>query len=706
MAAAKEPEDAQSDRGTNSDNSTNEYTYGTSDGSDEGRRLLVGSEGREPMRFINPVRLMRYLERKKSAGRTPTRRTRSAIESIFNATFSVSPNNFIFVDRFYAWIYFTVTLWLENYLMVRGVRVDSGHTVLLKDTADPSMWLWRVYTRYLPIAMLVDSIILFCFFKVDDKGRAISNLADMGLLLRHIVKTIMREPRVTMRITQYPYPGHVFESQQVVTLLLVPVLAPTLIINAFRDWSLAGACVFNFVMYPMFFLNVQHAHPAFLVGREVLPTSSGWMIAGIAPLVLRAMIILNERAMAILVKSKKNGIDSVIIRSGPFFRIWRRATYALAPMTSSERMAMWNRKRCDSSKTQGAVSHEDLVAIAQAMNVTFDDLSEMLDGIRITVQPEQKGNRNRRAVESFIRAFAQTYDDQIEQNRYASIDINVTRQELWLRGIPIRADIDSIVERLQSAAQACADFSDLSISTVTFASVKCKITYSRVSGPLHFMHTATTSVKNPCALVGSTVVAIALGSGHVVGFMGKTGGSLISARVGSGSSLPAMGGRAVRWIGKSVGTSYPKQSSGNERDFVSRRADKRPMGEHDDDELHSDDMESYELTVLSLYAPWHLADQGHFEFQLAADDGSLSGAYAMMVTSNEAVIEEMNAAFAYKYLSVSERKFLLVVAHTLADEYDERVERQVANIARTRNLPHLACALEHRRDTHEKSISS
>ncbi|CEF98196.1 hypothetical protein OT_ostta06g00135 [Ostreococcus tauri] len=65
MAAANEPEDAQSDRGTNSDNSTNEYTYGTSDGSDEGRRLLVGSEGREPMRFINPVRLMRYLERKK-----------------------------------------------------------------------------------------------------------------------------------------------------------------------------------------------------------------------------------------------------------------------------------------------------------------------------------------------------------------------------------------------------------------------------------------------------------------------------------------------------------------------------------------------------------------------------------------------------------------------------------------------------------------
>lgn len=686
-------EDAHSDAEDAEGRWTNTNT--TSEGDSDGSGGL-----RELRRFIHPAVLKHVLAGKKSeaeAGRTSGRRLRRAAEWLITSTLSVSSNNVLHVHRFYAWMYFTFALLLENYLMVRGVRISGQTRIGLDATADPKLWLRGVYTRYLPMALAIDYFVLFMFFDVDEHGRARKDVADLGLFIRHVVKSIMRQPLVTMFVTGYPYPGHCFESAQVVTLLLSPVLSPIAMLDAFQSLRmLLCVCAVNFILYPSFFLEIRAVHPEFLVNRDVSPNATGWMTATFAPIALRAWLLFKCRLQEFR-EPPKNGIDTFFITRGVFFRLWRRLTDTMAPEYFNRRMSLWHTSNAPSSQESDHVRKEDVEAVAEELNMPSKELCEVLDGVRVMFLPIQTGFLQKRALKHLMQTFMETYREDMER-AFASVQIDFRRQEIWLRGIPLRPNVDRMADRLRLCVKEMAATGlaqHLSIRTVSCSTLKYRIKLSHVGAPLHFMHTSTCETQD-CSIVGSTVVAIAKGSAHVVRFIGKNLESIsMTARVGSGSLLPALGGRHLKWIGGDEVTKFDVSMQQGQQNKLPAK--------DDDDELLSDDVESYQITTVALLAPWRRPGLGHFEVQGATVDGDISSAYGLIVTTNDALIEEINARFAHKILSSSDRVFILLVGHALGGECSERVEQLLANIARARSLPALAHVLDHLRDERRAS---
>jgi len=667
------------------------WTNTTSDGDSDGSGGL-----KELRRFIHPAMLKHVLAGRKRelevSGRVKSWLGR-ALERLITSSLSVSSNNVLHVHRYYAWMYCSFVLVLENYLMVRGVRI-SGQTIIgLEDTASPSAWLRGVYTRYLPLAAAIDYFVLFMYFDVDAHGRARKEMADVGWMIRQVSKAIMRLPPITLLITGYPYPGHCFESAQVTTLLLSPVLSPIFLMDAFdRLHVLLCVCAFNFILFPLFFLQHGAAHPGFVVGRDLSLRTKDWIVVTLAPIVLRAWLSILRRFRESR-NPPKNSIDTFFITRGLAFRCWRRFTDAWAPARLNQTLARWHNSDADYLQESDGVRKDDVEAVAHELNMQSKELCEVLDGVRVMFLPIQTGFLRRRAMRHLMQTFMETYREEIMEDKFASVQIDFGRQEIWLRGMSLRPHVDRMADRLRLCVKetTAAGFAQhLSIRTVSFSTMKYRIEFSHVGAPLHFMHTSTCETQY-CSVVGSTVVAIANGSAHVVRFIGKNLKSTpITARVGSGSTLPALGGRQLKWISGDEVTQFNVG--------VQKGKHMKLPAKDDDDELLSDDVESYQITTLALLAPWRRSAPGHFEVQGATMDGDVSSAYGLIVTTDDDLIEEINTRFAHKILSLSDRIFILLVGHALGGECSERVEQILANIARARSLPVLAGVLDHLRD--------
>jgi hypothetical protein len=650
---------------------------------------------------MKPAAVLQYLERDNRRRNRATRGEKAgfferAVRRVSSAilwyVLGMSPGHGLNVRRFYMWIYFVAALMLENYLMCRGVRVQGVAHVSLNDAQDPSLFLKGLYTRYLPLATIIDYVILFCFFRIDVHGRPMHDLEDTGILIRHIVKSVMRHPTVTLIIVGYKYSGHSFDPAQIVTLLVAPPLMAMRIISAMETFRAALACcVLNFILYPTFYIGLDNIAPVYR-GIRMHFSVKGWVIATLAPLAFRYHLNAMSRVAAYLrgrlsLSLVTTGLDAFAVRRGFLFKAWRRATdkYLLGKDTQKSDLSEFKMR---SSSTLG-ISVQEVAHISEELHMSAQEMRARMDGVRVAFRPKQTNRQNRESMKRQLTRFAELFTDEVNASPSKSVDIDFSEQEVWLRGIEListqNGEFAMFLKKLQSTSR-----NECVIQVDVFARNQ-RDTFARVQGPLKFMHVGTQSTQSvaPC-IVGSSAVAVAVGSARAITFIGRRlNESDMTVRVGSGSTRPAMGGRPMKRL----------RASTRPRRDARKIIDSELITNLDDAALHavserSDDFETYEVTISVLStASRQLNEQGHFVFQASNETNGTSQVFPIIASSHVEMVTELNRHFGLRPIRSSERIFLLAVGHALAGEYSRDVVGRLIRVAYGQELTHLAAAL-------------
>lgn len=654
----------------------------------------------EARRFIKPAAVLQYLERdNRRRNRAPRgekaglfeRAVRRVSSAILWYVLGMSPGHGLNVRRFYMWIYFMVALTLENYLMCRGVRVQGVAHVTLNDTQDPSLFLKGLYTRYLPLATIIDYVILIGFFRIDVHGRPMHDFEDAGILIRHVVKSVMRHPAVTLNIVGYKYSGHSFDPAQIVTLLVAPPLVAMALISAMERFKAELACcVLNFILYPTFYVGLDNIAPIYR-GIRMHFSVKGWVVATLAPLALRYHLNAMSRVTAYLrgrlsLSLVATGLDAFAVRRGLLFKAWRRATdkYLLGKDTQKSDLSEFKMR---SSSTLG-ISVQEVAHISKELHMSVQEMRAHMDGVRVAFKPKQT-NRQKESMKRQLTEFAELFTDEVNASPSKSVDVDFSAQEVWLRGIELintpNGEFAMFLKKLQSTS------SNECVTQVDVFTRNQRDTFVRVQGPLKFMHVGTQSTQAvaPC-IVGSSAVAVAVGSARAITFIGRRlNESDMTVRVGSGSTRPAMGGRPMKRL----------QAATRPRREARKMIDVELITNLNDADLHavserSDDFETYEVTISVLStASRQLKEQGHFVFQASNETNGTSQVFPIIASSHVEMVTELNRHFGLRPIRSSERIFLLAVGHALAGEYSRDVVGRLIRVAYGQELTHLAAAL-------------
>lgn len=642
-----------------------------------------GGDKRPARRFIEPAKMVRYLEANERYRRgvgSKSGRTRSFFMSFI---LGMTPSDGLNARRFYAFVYFIVALILENYLMVRGVRTSEGSVVPLRATENPGKFLRGVYAKYLPLATFIDLFVIVMFFNIDSHGRPIRYKEDIGMIVRLIVKTIMRHPAVSLAIIGYNYPGHTFTSKQVMVLLLSPEIVPMTILDAYGGLlATAVLCFTNFALYPTFFIGLSHALPVYRARTNLQFSAYAWLGVTFAPLVCFTLKKAQRHLRMRNSVSVQGTLDSFHVRHGALFQMWRRATCSFTLDRYEEQVE--RRENGDARVARIEIDDQDLNNLAKSAGWDADALKDSMDGFCVSFRPLRPWRREH--VKAIISKFVHSFRDVIDAHPWMSIHFNIKDQEVWFRGYAVKDDPARVEEWLQQHLAPHFPLRDNSITFIEVLTTRWRHTFSRVSGPLKFMHTDACCVETESpTVVGSSVVAMAVGSVYAVTFAGEKLDIVdMTAHVGGGSVLPRVRRRNDSHLRPLF--------RGLVRYFSPRFFAQN--GSVDDDSSHSIQVLEVAISLLGKIRR-SAKDQGHLVFQAVGESG-MSRAYPIIVTSNLEVIEELNARYAHTCLTTSSRVFLLLVGHALAGECSADITHGLEHIARVRELPRLSRALSRR----------
>ena len=643
-----------------------------------------GGDKRPARRFIEPAKMMRYLEANERYRRGVGSKSGRARSFLMSFILGMTPNDGLNARRFYTFMYFSAALILENYLMVRGVRTSEGNFVPLQATENPGKFLRGLYTRYLPLATFVDLFVVVTFFNIDSHGRPILYKEDIGMIFRLVIKTIMRHPAVSLTIIGYNYPGHTFTSKQIVLLLLSPEIVPMTILDAYDGLlAIAVLCFTNFALYPTFFIGISRALPVYRAQTNLQFNAHAWLGVTFAPLVCFTLKKVQRHLCMRNSVSVQGTLDSFFVRHGALFQIWRRATCSFTLDRYEEQVE--RRANGDARVARIEMDDQDLNNLAESAGWDADALKDSMDGFRVSFRPLRPWRREH--VKAIISKFVDSFRDVIDAHPWMSIHFNIKDQEVWFRGYAVKDDPGRVEEWLQQHLAPNFPLRDNSITSIEVLTTRWRHTFSRVSGPLKFMHTDAFCVETESpTVVGSSVIAMAVGSVYAVTFAGEKLDIVdMTARVGGGSVLP----RVRRHNDSHM---RPLFLGGLVRYFSPRFFAQN--GSVDDDSSHS--IQVLEVAIALLGKIRRSAkDQGHLVFQAVGESG-ISHAYPIIVTSNLEVIEELNARYAHTCLTTSTRVFLLLVGHALAGECSADISHGLEHIARVRELPCLSRALSRR----------
>ena len=638
-------------------------------------------------RFIEPAKMVRYLEANERYRRGGGSRNGRKPSSFFlTYVLGMTPNDGLNARRFYTFLYFFVALILEHYLMLRGTRTVEGTFVPLRDTEDPGKFLRGLYTKYLPLATLIDLFVIVMFFNIDSHGRPIRYKEDIGMTIRLIIKTIMRHPAVTLAIIGYNHPGHTFHSKQVVVLLLSPEIVPMIILDAYSGLlTSAVLCFTNFALYPTFFIGLSRALPVYRARSNFQFNMYTWLGVTFAPLICFTLKKVHRHLRMRNSVSIQGTLDTFFVRHGALFQIWRRATCSFTLDRYEEQVQ--RREKGDARVARIEMDDQDLNNIAESVGWKVENLKDSMDGFRVSFRPLRPWRRER--IKAIICDFVESFRDVIDAHPWMSIHFNIKDQEVWFRGYAVEDDPSRVEEWLQRHVAPHFPLRDSSITSIEVLTTRWRHAFSRVSSPLKFMHTDAFRVETESpTIVGSSAVAMAVGSVYAVTFAGEKLDVVdMTARVGGGSVLPRVrrhNDRHLRsadsFLGGLVRYVSPRFSAQN--------------GPVDDDSSHCIQVLEVAISLLGKIRR-SAKDQGHLVFQAIGESG-VSRAYPIIVTSNLEVIEELNERYAHTCLTTSTRVFLLLVGHALAGECSVDITNSLEHIARVRELPCLSRALSRR----------
>jgi len=214
--------------------------------------------------------------------------------------------------------YIIFSLVLENFLMLRGVQVESTGSnepvkwQRLSDADDPKLFVRGLYTRYVPLAIFIDVVVLAQFVCVDAGGRQIAWLEDVGFILRHLLKSIMRHPAMTLRIVGYTHPGHTFGAKQIVVLLA----GPTFVMNRLKLFenftSQVIVSLINFIIYPIYSVLLSVTLPVYTSYGRSHVSLKGWaVVTFMSP---ACWVFARRKNMYLTVANEADGRYSVLMR--------------------------------------------------------------------------------------------------------------------------------------------------------------------------------------------------------------------------------------------------------------------------------------------------------------------------------------------------------------------------------------------------------
>ena len=595
------------------------------------------------------------------------------------------------------YILFSITM--EHVLMRRGVQVgkaswnDGWSGVFgakqwqrLRDAAEPELFLRGLYSRYLPTAIVIDALTLLQFVRVDAHGRPTRWLEDVGFIFRHLVRSIMRHPAVTLTIVGYKHPGHTFSAQQVALLLAVPTILMNRLGLFESPVSQLVVALINFMLYPMYSCTVIETLPVYIVqGRSHVSMKLWIAITLLSPVCwLHARWkeywqSRSERSQRRFFKNR--ALDGFKPRGSWVVR------FAYGELSSA---------RCNS---QVNVSVQQL---AQAFGTTEKALIADFHGARIALSPKESNSFTstsmsgalaallrevvaprpsavlRVALDAVAACYRTNVVDIFGNNQEAFVDYN--KREVWAWTTSRDGDLNT-EGRIRDVFKSVPAYKSSSeqlarVRVDTPLGMEC---FARVSGPLRLMRThKIVSSTQKTTICYSNVVAVVTGSVNVIQLHGRGfHGSRMYIRVGS-SSIP-------------VGSSLRRMQSFD----VAAPRGRIPNAAPDDANASSIDQKPLEhTTVVICTAACDVLCVGHLVIQIFGE--FMSYAFPLIVTNDLDVKNELNERFGCVHLSNVTTLFLHTIGRALADSASCETTTYLARVAYDNDLPHVANALNAR----------
>ena len=668
-------------------------------------RGSVGASG-TPKRFLKPEQVDEYLTFQRVSPNGFSHKS-AVIEYLFAlferahhrmARFAIlssrTPTHVVNMRRLALTAYIIVSLVVENMIMLRGVQVESddpSKMQRLRDADDPELFLRGLYTRYLPLAMLIDCIVLTQFVCVDTGGRQIAWLEDVGFLLRHLLKSIMRHPSMTLRIVGYTHPGHTFGAKQIVMLLS----APTVVMNRLKllesFTSQVIVSLINFIIFPIYSVTLSKTLPVYSRYGRSHVSIKGWaFVTFVSPACwLYAMTKESIFSRDFLDRPKifrrrSNALDGFSAHGGWFARLCCGESMFKARCTSQISIS------CEQIASAFATTEEALmtdlhgarIMITQNISsayssVSVSSLMRRFLGRRSTWYGHNDVLRN--AARCFSRNVIRIFKDKPE----AYIDLDLNEIWAWTTSCNNQMDTASRLRRVYDdiappeGAHEAAVYARLQVDTPLSVEI-----FSHVNGPLKVIRTKVHANSPQKSVVCySNMVAIVAGSVNAIHLHGR-------------------GFRHARMYIRVGSSSFPLGESSQRMQHFDIASPRVEYTLHDDASTRdatSIDQEPLEHTSFIVNTSKCRVDcVGHLVIQIIGK--CMSFAFPIVVTNDLDVKNELNERFGCVHLNNSTTLFLHAVGRALANRASASTTRFLSNVAFDNDLPHLGATLRDKAD--------
>ena len=146
-------------------------------------------------------------------------------------------------------LYFTLVLFMETKIAIVGVKEMAPNRINRRMVSpltpeSSSIYVRNMLCRFLPMQFSIDCcFLLFCLRK---RSNALGiyeyavEVEEKAYFVRHLIKTFMRHPQVTMALAGFYGPiSHEFSSTQLATLLLMPLCIGKYRISKYSTWKIS-----------------------------------------------------------------------------------------------------------------------------------------------------------------------------------------------------------------------------------------------------------------------------------------------------------------------------------------------------------------------------------------------------------------------------------------------------------------------------------
>jgi len=666
-----------------------------------------------PKRFLKPEQVDEYLTlRRESESERMSDKKHGIIDDIFAffkrehrhvsrvaGVSSQNLNHVVNARRLALTAYIIFSLVLENFLMLRGVQVESTGSnepvkwQRLSDADDPKLFVRGLYTRYVPLAIFIDVVVLAQFVCVDAGGRQIAWLEDVGFILRHLLKSIMRHPAMTLRIVGYTHPGHTFGAKQIVVLLA----GPTFVMNRLKLFenftSQVIVSLINFIIYPIYSVLLSDTLPVYTSYGRSHVSLKGWAVVTFMSPACWVFAAAKEYVFNGSERGRRTLFRAHALDGFSLNRSW--AARLLCGEDSS-------RARCTN---QINLSCEQ---IASAFETTEAALMTDLHGARIRISAENPSTGSTNSVLSLIwRVLGRrktSYQHSLLRNAATCYSVNVLRifkhkpkvyidldsEEIWAWTTSRDAHKDS-ASRLRRVYDGLGAFNDAGqVATKVQLQVDTPLLveyFARVNGPLKVIQTRERAASpHKSAVCYSNMIAIVTGSVNSIHLYGRGfHRSRVYVRVGS-SSFPVESSSARKMRHLDIITphiEYALSDTAITRDAASSSIDQEPL-EHT----------SFILDTSSCSVDC----VGHLVIQIIGE--CMSFGFPIIATNDLDVKNELNDRFSCVHLSDSTTLFLHAVGRALAHSASPSTTRFLSHVAFDNDLPRLGATLRDMADAH------